>query len=392
MQDRINKLLVLSYYNPWISGGGHRPVCLLEEELQRGRKVAFIYLSDSEIDNMVNYELSKNDKLILVRYNVKDEMLIPENTTARHMFNRPINVYDFVNMWKPQFIRSHNPVSEYVPILQFAVNKGIPHIYDQMDYWDDFPVKPWGDNGEKIYIDLATECTTISNWLQKNTVTNKSLKVIPNGIKQAFVNELKCEDLNEILIKSRKQEKIVLYVGAIWPSWFDWNIVEYIVNKRSEYRYIFIGPYEASKEEDDGRNVKQKVKLLSENKNVEFLGQIPHHELIPWLRKADVGIIPFVMNSLVEACSPLKCYEYLTAFLPVVSTFLPEINNFPSVSLVKNKENFLKELDYNLSRERTKEELLKIQKFISDSTWEKRLDDFDLVEIRAINSKEEALC
>ena len=29
------KILILAYYNPWISGGGHRPICLCEEDIAR---------------------------------------------------------------------------------------------------------------------------------------------------------------------------------------------------------------------------------------------------------------------------------------------------------------------------------------------------------------------
>ena len=38
-------------------------------------------------------------------------------------------------------------------------------------------------------------------------------------------------------------------------------------------------------------------------------------------------MIPFVVNDVTEACSPLKCFEYLGASLPVVTTALPEIKD-----------------------------------------------------------------
>lgn len=390
--EEINKLLVLSYYNPWVSGGGHRPICVLEEEVKKERKVLFIYLSDSESDNMNNFKLYRNKNLLLFRYESKTEMIIPINESAKKIIIEPINIYIFINEWKPQFIRSHNPVYEYIPILEFAKKMGLPHIYDQMDYWEGFPVKPWGENTEKRYIDLATECITISNWLKRNTIANKVLHVIPNGIKQSFLDELEYVDLSTIIEKSLKRKRVVLYVGAIWPAWFDWKLVEYIVRQRPNYKFVFIGSYKASKEENDGRNVEQLVDKLGKNENVSFLGQIPHHKLIPWLKEADVGIIPFVRSSLIEACSPLKCYEYLAAYLPVVSTHLPEIDGFPSVSTVKDKESFLKKLDYYLLNARTTQELLKMREFIENNTWERRLEEFDYVEKKAMRLIGEELC
>ena len=384
MKKEISKLLVLSYYNPWISGGGHRPVCLLEEEIKKGRHIVFVYVSDSETDNISNFELAKNEKLMLVRFSFKDFCIIPENETALDKLQGIRNIFTLIDWWKPQFIRSHNPVREYIPVLEYAKSIGLPHIYDQMDYWRGFPVQPWGEDTEETYLCLATEIVTISYWLQRNTQTKKDLYVIPNGIKQSFLDELQCDDLNEVLENSRSEVKTVLYVGAIWPEWFDWDIVKYIVEKRPDYQFVFIGSFLANKEENDGRDVAQLVAKLSLNKNVTFLGQIPHHKLIPWLKKAHVGIIPFTMTPLIEACSPLKCYEYLAAYLPTVSTYLPEIDGFPSVNIVKDKEHFLYQIDACLSNERTMYDLVEIQDFIYGNTWERRVEEFDKIEVKAI--------
>ena len=67
------KILILAYYNPWISGGGHRPICLCEEDIARGDEVVFLFESDSEIDQM-NFHC-----LILTDYDFYGETKNQEN-------------------------------------------------------------------------------------------------------------------------------------------------------------------------------------------------------------------------------------------------------------------------------------------------------------------------
>ena len=161
---------------------------------------------------------------------------------------------------------------------------------------------------------------TISNWLvNKNSEkTNASFAMIPNAIKNTFAEEL-AVSYDEVVYRHSKSRKTVIYSGAIWPEWFDWDIMSFLIQSRPEYDFLMIGAYEPSSDEDDGRNVRNIVANLKQYSNVEFLGQISHRELIPYLRKCNVAIIPFVVNDVTEACSPLKCFEYLGASLPVVT-------------------------------------------------------------------------
>ena len=59
--------------------------------------------------------------------------------------------------------------------------------------------------------------------------------------------------------------------------------------------------------------------------NVRWVGARPFHELAPYLRAIDVGIVPYARNAYNDASFPLKILEYLAAGLPVVSTELPAV-------------------------------------------------------------------
>ena len=124
------------------------------------------------------------------------------------------------------------------------------------------------------------------------------------------------------------------------------------------------------------RNIVANLKQYS---NVEFLGQISHRELIPYLRKCNVAIIPFVVNDVTEACSPLKCFEYLGASLPVVTTALPEIKDYPMVFTAHSKEEFLQFIDTLLTAPMSSDDYKQVSAFIDNNTWKARSNELDVV-------------
>ena len=379
------KVVVLSYYNPWISGGGHRPICFLEEDLKKGHEVVFIFESLAEVECMPSFKLYDNPKLKLVRRDKHSGAFESMNSQAEDIVSEDY----LLDVWKPDYIRSHNPVGSYIELLKKCKEKKIPHLYDQMDYWDGFPVQPWGECTEDAYIDLAVSNMTISNWLvEKNSLkTPKTFAMIPNAIKENFAEELSVS-YSEVERRNLKERKTVVYSGAIWPEWFDWDIMSYLIEMRPQYDFLMIGAYDPSSDEDDGRNVREIVAKLKTFNNVSFLGQISHMELIPHLQSSNVSIIPFVVNDVTEACSPLKCYEYLGASLPVVTTALPEIKDYPMVFTAHSKEEFLELLDSLLERGITEEQYQEMKMFVDNNTWKARSNALEGVVIEMLSQGE----
>ena len=368
------KILILAYYNPWISGGGHRPICLCEEDIARGDEVVFLFESDSEIDQMKKFSLFNSHRLRLLRRDKESGKLIAMHQQAEIFETED----DILEKWRPDYIKSHNPVESFLGILKKAKEKGIFHIYDQMDFWDGFPVQPWGKDVEKEYISMADQCITISEWLaQKNReITDKEFKVIPNAIKNAFADKL-FMSYEEVKGRSKRKKKQIIYSGAIWPVWFEMDIIEYLVEKFPEYEFLMLGPYLPCKDEDDGRNIAEIIKNLEHNYNIKFLGQVPHEELVSYLRQANLAIVPFVVNEVTKACSPLKCFEYLGAFLPVVSTNLPEIKNYPMIEFACSKEEFANKVEKMIDHKITENEYKMMRNFTEENTWKARSQEIN---------------
>lgn len=370
MNDHI---LVLSYYNPWISGGGHRPICLAEQDINNGKQLLFCFESESEMENMEDFPLYNHKNLLIFRRNPQNNQIIAINNSAKNFSSSPMSDYELLIQWRPNYIRSHNPVENFIELLRLSKNMNIIHIYDQMDFWDAFPVQPWGTNTESEYIKLSTACVTISKYLQNK---NPSFYLIPNGIKNSFLSKIHL-NYDKIISRSKEKTKRIIYSGAIWPDWFDWSIVKDLIKLRPQYKFIFVGSYIPSTDEDDNRNVSKIVSDLSKYSNVEFLGQVSHEQIIPLLQTSHAAIIPFVVNSVTEACSPLKLYEYLGAFLPTVSTMLPEISGCPLLELANNNQDFIHKLDLCVNMEISPKIYEDTDLFIHKNTWKNRINMYD---------------
>ncbi len=108
--------------------------------------------------------------------------------------------------------------------------------------------------------------------------------------------------------------------------------------------------------------------------NVRFLGYQPYEELPRLLKHIDVCIVPYKINELTRACSPIKVYEYLASGRPVVSTPLEGLYFCKDViETATSHEEFLAKIDsalHNDSPENRKARLA----VAAQNGWDSRTD------------------
>jgi glycosyltransferase involved in cell wall biosynthesis len=113
--------------------------------------------------------------------------------------------------------------------------------------------------------------------------------------------------------------KTIGYVGAL-NFWFDTESVRLAALAHPEWRFLLIGPVGS-----------RKLDVLRSIPNIFFRGEVPYADLSSHLSQVDVAIIPFLDSPLTMATNPIKLYEYFACGLPVVSTRLPEVEQFPDL-------------------------------------------------------------
>jgi len=72
---------------------------------------------------------------------------------------------------------------------------------------------------------------------------------------------------------------------------------------------------------------------------------MPYSRLPAMLSVFDVAMIPFRVNDLTAAVSPIKLFEYLAGGRPVVATPLPECRDYP-VRIAASAEEFVKQVEW----------------------------------------------
>ncbi|HLB41749.1 MAG TPA: glycosyltransferase [Gammaproteobacteria bacterium] len=371
----IKKIIALSYYHPWIAGGGHRPHQLLIEDLLLHREVVFICASDTDIEKLITYysnkEIYHNLSIYLHEGSGKIRCLKNSNNTSTSIGNDFDSLENLSDSFKPDYVRAHNPVESYLGYIEYLKTQNLMFIYDQMDYWQAFSVQPWGDsNVEDKYIHSANLITTISKYLHDILPKQKPIKIIENAISDLFMKKIKAEPRG---CNPASSNKHVLYIGAMWPFWFDWDLCFYLVANLPQYNFTFIGATHSTTDENDGVDTARLGIKLGSHENVTMIPEVSHYELTNWLSKADVGIIPFKVNEITLACSPLKVFEYIAADLPVVSSALPEISDYPAVYTGKNYEEFRDKLLVVDKRNLPDSARINLENFARTNTWNDRL-------------------
>lgn len=105
------------------------------------------------------------------------------------------------------------------------------------------------------------------------------------------------------------------------------------------------------------------------------MGTKPQNLLPSCIKGFDVCLIPYQGEDFLKACQPTKAFEYLAAGKPVVSSWIPELEDYREIiRLSRTSGEFIQNIEAALE-DGKKEEL--VRKYVQASqgwTWEGRLE------------------
>lgn len=155
------------------------------------------------------------------------------------------------------------------------------------------------------------------------------------------------------------------YYGAI-ARWMDFGLLHDAARRRPWWRFVLIGPVY----DEAGR---RGLASLSEP-NVLWLGPRPYESLPGYLSAFDVALIPFVVDEITRATSPLKLYEYLAAGKPVVTTPMPECLAHPEVLTATDGASLAAALPTARAQACDPAFVESMRRVVESNSWERRLD------------------
>ncbi len=186
-----------------------------------------------------------------------------------------------------------------------------PSIYDAMD---DFPAFYEGISRfafarrERLVAKQANVIWASSSELEARwSAHHSNVRLVLNGLD---LTAMPSPSTPKNLGNSRP--KVFGYVGTI-ASWFDWEWVIELADKRPRDEVRLIGPvYESA----NG----------SLPANIRMLPARDHAAALSAMQDFDVALIPFKRNQLTSSVDPIKYYEYRALALPILSTDFGEMS------------------------------------------------------------------
>lgn len=329
------------------SGGGQRCTQLALEFAHQGYKVIFvnIYPSFEKVQRLfLDIDPALIDLYSLSDFNVEDVLLAYEPLIKRSMI-----LVEF-------------PHPELLPILRAIQDRYAKPcvVYDYIDNWNTTLGWTWyTPEIESEVISLSSHLVASAQTLRKQLADRerRGVHLIPNAFNdRLFDNDISYqmpEDIKDI------RRPIIMYIGALWGSWFDWDLLVQCANELSGHEFVLIGNVTAEIESNVG-NIE----------NVRFLGLKPQRELPGYLHYADVCIIPFKNNDVTHFVNPLKVYEYLAMHVPVVTTAMSELKDIPGVKICDSYSHFISELK---NADKSKLDVVLIASFLAKNNWKDRV-------------------
>ena len=98
----------------------------------------------------------------------------------------------------------------------------------------------------------------------------------------------------------------------------------------------------------------------------------PYSALPAYLQHFDVATIPFILNPITHATSPVKLFEYMAAGKPVVATKMREILKYSSVFFTDGGDDFVRSIDKALASRSDPAYLDLLAREAQANTWRER--------------------
>lgn len=172
---------------------------------------------------------------------------------------------------------------------------------------------------------------------------------------------------------------ILMFAGNLAASKVNFELIEYLANKRIDWSVVLIGPLW----NDVSPLTLERLKKVH---NLYLIPPVPYTELPRYLKAADILIIPYHLTDYTACIFPIKFFEFLATGKPVVTTALPSLEPYAhAVNMSSTYQGFMNAADNILKDGDTmQEERLELAK---KNTWNRRLDELSALIEESLNKK-----
>lgn len=157
---------------------------------------------------------------------------------------------------------------------------------------------------------------------------------------------------------------VIGFVGGMVNAKMNWRWIKDAATAHPEWTFAFVGPC-----------VEPPPHFISEQRNIIFFGAKDPSELPAFLKGFDVCLIPYQGEEFLRACQPTKAFEYLAAGKPVVSSFIPELEELKHiVRLSRDAGEFISDIEKALADGRDEAFVRSCVAASEGITWDGRVE------------------
>lgn len=270
----------------------------------------------------------------------------------RHIKKPWVYMNWLVNMYYLKFFNQYTLIYDYVDKLEIMALYTKKMIKEQ-----------------KKSLKIAKIVTATSSTLLDDIVHIRSdALLIPNAV---FPEDFILKDNTPVpadIINILEQGKPIIGYYGIFSRWkIDYELIQFIARELSGFNFVMIGP---GFDFDNSLNEYEWEKFS----NIYFLGKKDYHELPNYACHFDVAILPFLVNEITNAISPVKLFEYFAMKLPVVVTDILECGKYKSVLIAKDHNEFVQQIRKAFSLKNDPAYQALLHKELSLNTWDCRCE------------------
>jgi GT2 family glycosyltransferase/SAM-dependent methyltransferase len=245
---------------------------------------------------------------------------------------------------------------------------GTRSVYDWIDDLDVFPQsRELLERNHARGLAEATVVASVARRLNEQALAKRPDAIyLPNGVEYERFAEENPPRPNDPALEPliARGAPIAGYYGAL-ARWFDYDLLDSVAQRRPDWSFLLIGP------NHDGSAKGQRV---FRHGNVHWLGPRDYAALPGYLALFDVATIPFAINPITTATSPLKLFEYFAGAKPVVTTPMPECAAYPEVRVAANAEAFAAALDTARESGRDPAFRERLRQLGREGSWDARVE------------------
>lgn len=194
----------------------------------------------------------------------------------------------------------------------------------------------------------------------------KSILLSPNAGDYEFFHQNRNCPIEPTLKERIQPYSCVLgYYGCL-AHWFDYDLVLEVARRKPQWCFVLVGYCF-----DDTVSKLKEANL----DNIILYPAQPYKNLPSFAAGFDIQIIPFVIDDITKATSPVKLFEYMATGKPILTSKMPECLNYQSVTTYQDTDDFIQKVDFLLTLHRNNAYFQTMEQEAKANTWDSRVDN-----------------